>query len=148
MRQLQHVVLTVDEYEAIRLIDYEGMDQAEAAKKMNISRPTSARIIESAHRKIAEALILGKAIRIEGGRFIFVKNRLRCLSCGAIWETDLEPGKEVNSEHEELVCPNCNETRIMDLGRQAGFQMGGGQGHGSKGPGPGPGGKGRRGWKW
>ncbi len=64
---LQQVTLTVDELEAIRLADFEGMYQEDAAKKMNISRQTFGRIIESAHRKIADALTNGKALLIEGG---------------------------------------------------------------------------------
>jgi len=64
---LQQITLTVDELEAIRLADFEGMYQEDAAKKMNISRQTFGRIIESAHRKIADALTNGKALLIEGG---------------------------------------------------------------------------------
>jgi predicted DNA-binding protein (UPF0251 family) len=64
---LQQVTLTVDELEAIRLADFEGMYQEDAAKKMNVSRQTFGRIIESAHRKIADALTNGKALLIEGG---------------------------------------------------------------------------------
>jgi predicted DNA-binding protein (UPF0251 family)/predicted Fe-Mo cluster-binding NifX family protein len=65
---LEEVVLTVDEFEAIRLADLEGHYQEEAAVRMNVSRPTFGRIIESARRKIAEALVQGKALRIEGGK--------------------------------------------------------------------------------
>jgi predicted DNA-binding protein (UPF0251 family) len=64
---LQHVALTVDELEAIRLADLQGLYQQQAAKKMNISRQTFGRILESAHRKIADALVSGKALSIEGG---------------------------------------------------------------------------------
>ena len=64
---LQHVNLTVDELEAIRLTDLQGFYQEQAAKKMNISRQTLGRIIESAHKKIADALVNGKALSIEGG---------------------------------------------------------------------------------
>jgi predicted DNA-binding protein (UPF0251 family) len=64
---LQHVNLTFDELEAIRLADLEGMYQEEAAEKMNISRQTFGRIIESAHKKIADALVNGKALSIDGG---------------------------------------------------------------------------------
>ena len=66
---LEVVSLTVDEYEAIRLADREGMEQAQAAELMKISRPTFGRILNSAHHKIAEALTSGKAIRIGGGSF-------------------------------------------------------------------------------
>ena len=64
---LQHNNLTFDELEAIRLADFEGLYQEQAAQKMNISRQTFGRIIESAHKKIADALINGKALSIEGG---------------------------------------------------------------------------------
>jgi predicted DNA-binding protein (UPF0251 family) len=64
---LQHINLTYDEFEAIRLADLEGLYQEKAAEKMNISRQTFGRIIESAHKKIADALVNGKALSIEGG---------------------------------------------------------------------------------
>jgi predicted DNA-binding protein (UPF0251 family) len=61
---LEEVDLKVDELEAIRLCDLRGLDQLEAAKKMKISQSTLQRILSSAHSKIAEALIKGKAIKI------------------------------------------------------------------------------------
>lgn len=61
---LEEVDLTVDELEVIRLCDLKDLDQVEAAKKMKISQSTLQRILVSAHQKIAEALIKGKAIRI------------------------------------------------------------------------------------
>jgi len=67
MRLLEEVVITLDEAEAIRLADYEKHYQEDAANRMNVSRQTFGRIIESAHQKIAEAFVKGKAIRIEGG---------------------------------------------------------------------------------
>ena len=57
----------MDEFEAIRLLDYEGLDQESAALRMGVSRPTVTRVYASARRKIAEALTEGKAISIEGG---------------------------------------------------------------------------------
>ncbi|HUT31025.1 MAG TPA: DUF134 domain-containing protein [Sedimentisphaerales bacterium] len=66
---LQHVTLTVDELEAIRLADLQGLYQEQAAEKMKISRQTFGRIIESAHKKIADALVNAKALAIEGGPF-------------------------------------------------------------------------------
>jgi predicted DNA-binding protein (UPF0251 family) len=71
MRFLDEVIITLDEAEAIRLADFEKYYQEEAARRMNISRQTFGRIIESAHQKIAEAFIQGKAIRIEGGNVQF-----------------------------------------------------------------------------
>lgn len=64
---LQHVNLTFDEIEAVRLADLDGLYQEEAAKKMKVSRQTFGRIIESAHKKIADALVNGKALSIDGG---------------------------------------------------------------------------------
>jgi len=64
---LEQVTLALDEVEALRLADLLGQYQEQAAEQMKISRPTFARIIEAARRKVAEALIHGKALRIEGG---------------------------------------------------------------------------------
>lgn len=67
LSKLESVYLTLDEFEAIRLACLEKLKQVDAAKKMKISRPTFSRIIASAHKKIADALVNIKAIRIEGG---------------------------------------------------------------------------------
>ena len=70
LRSIDIVALTVDEFEAIRLVDYENMEQIDAAKKMNISQPTLHRLLNSAHKKIAEALCFGKGIKIKGGEYM------------------------------------------------------------------------------
>jgi len=75
LSKLDGVHLTLDEFEAIRLADLEELKQEEAAKKMKISRPTFSRIISSAHRKIGDALVNIKAIRIEGGCCEIVKKK-------------------------------------------------------------------------
>jgi len=62
--ELERVVLREDEMEALRLADYEGLYQQECADKMGISRTTFSRLIESARKKIADALLHTKAIRI------------------------------------------------------------------------------------
>jgi len=67
LSKLEVVSLSLDEFEAIRLSCLEGLKQENAAKKMKVSRPTFSRIETSAHRKIADALVNIKAIRIEGG---------------------------------------------------------------------------------
>lgn len=69
VRELEEVVLTVDEFESIRLKDLEGLEQEEAAKKMNISQPTFFRLLDSARKKIADAIVNGKAIKIKGGSY-------------------------------------------------------------------------------
>lgn len=67
LSSLEEVGLTVDELEAIRLADFQGLEQIEAAQKMKISQSTFQRILSLAHKKIAEALVLSKAIKIKGG---------------------------------------------------------------------------------
>lgn len=64
MLELEEVVLDLSEFEAIRLIDFEGIEQSEAGKKMGISQPTLSRLLKTARKKISEAIIKGKAIRI------------------------------------------------------------------------------------
>ena len=63
------VVLTVDEYEAFRLMDFMGMSQEECAKSMDVARTTVQKIYSDARRKIAEALVMSKSIKIEGGDY-------------------------------------------------------------------------------
>ena len=64
---LEEVNLTLDELEAIRLADLGELYQEDAAKKMNVSRQTFGNIVNSAHKKIADALLNAKALKIEGG---------------------------------------------------------------------------------
>lgn len=66
MRNLEEVVLTDDETEVVKLIDYDGLDQEQTAEKLKISRITVQRIYKSARAKIAEAIICGKALRLHG----------------------------------------------------------------------------------
>lgn len=72
---LEQVVLTLDEVEALRLADLNGLYQEQAAAQMKISRPTFSRIVAEARRKVAEALIQGKALRLEGGTVKMKKGR-------------------------------------------------------------------------
>mgnify|MGYP001478843515 CR=1 FL=1 len=67
--ELQETVLEVAEFEAVRLKDLLGLEQEECAKKMGISQPTFHRLLLSARRKLADAIVNGKAIRIQGGNF-------------------------------------------------------------------------------
>jgi len=69
MRVLDEIRLTVEEAEAIRLKDLEALEQEDGAEKMNISRPTFQRVLAAGRKKIADALLNGKAIRIEGGNY-------------------------------------------------------------------------------
>ena len=76
-RELDEAVLTVDEFEAVRLKDLIGLEQEDAAKRMNISQPTFHRLTLSARKTIADAIVNGKAIRIEGGNFRFIRRKGR-----------------------------------------------------------------------
>ena len=67
LNRLDGIYMTLDEFEAVRLADCEGLKQDEAAKRLKISRPTFSRIITSAHKKIGDALVNIKAIKIEDG---------------------------------------------------------------------------------
>jgi predicted DNA-binding protein (UPF0251 family) len=78
MKILQETHLTVEEAEALRLKDLEGMEQEPAAEKMNVSRPTFQRILASARRKVSDAILNGKAIRIAGGNFEMEANWRPC----------------------------------------------------------------------
>jgi predicted DNA-binding protein (UPF0251 family) len=70
LSDLQEIGLTIDEFEAVRLADLEGLYQEDAAKKMNVSRQTFGNIIAAAHKKIADAIVNGKALKITGGTYI------------------------------------------------------------------------------
>ena len=72
MIDLEESIMTVDEFEAVRLKDLGGLDEETAAKKMNISQPTFNRLVSSARKKIADAIVNGKAIKIEGGVYKMV----------------------------------------------------------------------------
>ncbi len=98
---LEEVNLNLDEFEAIKLADYSEMYQEEAAKKMNISRQTFGRIIDSAHKKIADALINAKALKIEGG-VVEVDNvkKVKCEKCNYTLEYSLKGNNLIE-------CPKC-----------------------------------------
>lgn len=69
MRSLEEVSLKFEEAEALRLKDVEGLGQTIAAKKMGVSQPTFFRILSSARKKVSDAIINGKAIKVEGGEY-------------------------------------------------------------------------------
>ncbi len=110
MAELQEVRLHVEEAEAVRLRDLEGLEQEECAQRMNISRSTFSRLLDAARRKIADALLNGKAIRIEGGNFEMAVRSFRCLE-GHEWEG---PFEAMISEPPEY-CPKCQTPSIMPL---------------------------------
>lgn len=92
--------LFVEEYESIRLLDYDALSQVEAAQIMQVSRPTLTRIYQSAREKIAKALVEGTIISIEGGHAIFSEAWLDCPRCNGRYSTS-----------SENTCPLCDHNQ-------------------------------------
>jgi len=107
---LKSLVINIDEYEAIRLADYEGMEHEQAAERMAISRPTFTRLIEKARHKIAQAMIEGMELIVSGGNIEFVNILRRCQDCG---DEFIGP-----SAREDMDCPECGSENISDLSQQ------------------------------
>ncbi len=106
LSHLKEVILTLDEFESVRLADLEGLYQDDAAERMHISRQTFGNIVSSAHKKIADAMVNAKAIRIEGGVYQMARMKtFRCHECGHVWETPYGTPKP-----EE--CPRCRNNNI------------------------------------
>lgn len=104
-------ILKLEELEAIRLKDLEGLEQSECADKMEVSRPTFQRILLSAREKIADSLVNGKTIHIEGGNYTRNICPVRCLNCGKGWMESYENMESIKiGEH---TCPYCSSNRII-----------------------------------
>ncbi len=114
-KELQNIFLTIDEFEAIRLADHAGLSHLEAAKEMSISRPTFSRLISKARMKMADFIVLGRLLTIEGGNFHFTNNIIQCETCGYYFESEI--GKSPD------VCPKCSSNQLRNLA--------GGFGHGN-----------------
>jgi predicted DNA-binding protein (UPF0251 family) len=94
------VCLNLDELEAIRLADYEGLYQEQAAEKMNISRQTFGNIITTAHKKIADFLVNSKQLTVGGGTVEIDHCKFICSACEYSWT--ISCGAERPNE-----CPKC-----------------------------------------
>ncbi len=91
------LLMSIDEYEAVRLIDLENLSQEECAESMNVSRTTAQSIYNSARTKLAECLVKGKALRVEGGDYILCEESTgKCGFCHKKKTQDLY--KEDNCE--------------------------------------------------
>ncbi len=113
-KSLIQVLLSIDEYEAFRLSDYLGMSQLEAAQEMEVSRPTFTRLIEKARKKVADFIVQGKILSIQGGNIHFRRNIIKCSDCGHMFQMNID--ETLNK------CPDCDSKNIMSLA--------GGFGHG------------------
>jgi uncharacterized protein len=104
-------ILKLEELEAIRLKDLEGLEQGECAEKMEVSRPTFQRILLSAREKIADSLINGKTIHIEGGNFTRNICPVRCIDCGKEWMESYENLESIKNG--EYACPSCGSKKVI-----------------------------------
>jgi predicted DNA-binding protein (UPF0251 family) len=107
----EHIDLLYEEYESIKLADYNNLNHHEASILMGISRPTFARIYEDARKKIAKALVEVKEIRTVYGNAILDKNWFVCTSCEANFNIPTNIGN--------AMCPLCKSENIDTLKNQA-----------------------------
>lgn len=108
MTDLEPVILLYEEYESLRLSDYEGLTQEQSAERMNVSRPTFTRIYEKARRTIAQAFVEGKAIFIEGGNYHTDDYWYKCEHC-----------MKLNiSKDETNSCNYCHSKTLRRLNRK------------------------------
>ena len=110
LASIDEINLLVEEAEAIRLKDLEHLEQEECAAKMHISRTTFSRILDQARQKIADALLNGKGLKIEGGNFEMAVRRFRCLS-GHEWDVPFETMVSTPPKS----CPSCETPSIMPI---------------------------------
>jgi uncharacterized protein len=116
---LREVALEVDEFEALRLADYEGLYQEQAAERMGVSRQTFGRIVEAARKKVAQALIEGCALKIEGGKIEMAEMRaFECGECGHVWEVPFGTGRPAE-------CPTC-KSKTFHRAKEVGAGVAGG----------------------
>ena len=113
-RTLEQISLSLDEFEAVRLADYSGLSHEEASEEMEISRSTFTRLIEKARKKMADFLMNGKILSIEGGNVHFRNNIIQCLDCGHMFKTKI--GMPI------MECPSCKSNNLLNVA--------GGFGHG------------------
>jgi predicted DNA-binding protein (UPF0251 family)/DNA-directed RNA polymerase subunit RPC12/RpoP len=108
LADLEEITLNVEELEALRLVDLEGMYQEDAAREMGISRQTIQRMITEARAKVIEALVAGKALRIEGGSYILKEGvgKYRCGRCGS------EFASRYGRRGRGWKCPSCDTTGL------------------------------------
>ena len=101
-RELETIGLTMDELEALRLADLEGLYQEEGARRMDISRQTFGNVLACAHRKVANALVNSKALRIQGGVVEMVERHFVCYDCKHEWALPHGSGRRVSGEQKKL----------------------------------------------
>ncbi len=104
---LPRVEMSIDEFEAIRLADFQNQSHEDASKTMDISRPTFSRLIEAARHKMADFIINGKYLEIKGGAIHFRNNLFRCKSCEQTFSVAIQ--NIINK------CPHCESSHIINM---------------------------------
>lgn len=119
------VVMSIDEFEAIRLADVEGLYQEEAARQMQVSRQTFGNILASARKKLGEMLVLGRMINVNGGNIMVSQEEREfgCAACGHKWSLPFGVARPAE-------CPTCSSQNIHRMSPGGGF--GGGRRGGGK----------------
>ncbi|TFG26974.1 DUF134 domain-containing protein [Candidatus Thorarchaeota archaeon] len=115
--ELEEILISIDEFEALRLADFEGLSQRDASTAMQISQPTFNRVLSSARSKVASGIVQGYVLRIEGGRYRLADGTgiLECLDCGA--SVDMSSGDKSS-------CQACGSTRLRWLRWEKGMRPG------------------------
>ncbi len=104
--ELDQVLLSLDEFESLRLADYLGMSQEEAANEMEISRSTFSRLVEQARKKMVSFIFQGKLLTIDGGNVHFRYNIIRCKECGNMFKIDIDSPM--------MECPECHSKNLLN----------------------------------
>lgn len=105
-RKTNEVIIRLEEYEAIRLLDYQNLTQQQAAVHMNVSRPTLTRIYEEARNKVATAFVEGRDIIFRGGDIYFDDNWFKCQNCQASFNVYDDGSND---------CPICDSNDVITL---------------------------------
>lgn len=100
------IILLLEEYEALRLCDYENLSHDESALRMEVSRPTFSRMMDSARKKMAQAFCENRPIFIQGGKVELDRDWFRCEECDELFSGG-------NGESEKISCPNCASENVF-----------------------------------
>lgn len=109
----EQIILQYDEYESLKLVNYDNLSQDEAAEKMQVSRPTLTRIYNSALKKLTQAFVEGKTILIKGGNIEFDRDWYKCKKCFRL----------IDGLESHTPCPGClryGRDELISLTEEAG----------------------------
>jgi len=116
--EFEPIEISLEEFESLRLKDYQNIKQKKAAEIMGISQPTFHRTLNSAREKVSRALVEGKIIKIKGGNYITDKKRYKCKSCGFEWHSpEKEYDKCLECESKEIYIISAEEELQRPIGQ-------------------------------